>query len=77
MSESDIYRTGYAEAVSDVCKMFDSIHERYTKAIKGDTSDDELRKLELSLVTINAVIYNLDSKLRGGLRDETMEERIY
>lgn len=65
MSESDIYRSGYAEAVSDVCKMFDSIHERYTKAIKGDTSDDELRKLELSLVTINAVIYHLDSKLRG------------
>lgn len=65
MSESDIYRSGYAEAVSDVCKMFDSMHERYTQAIKGDTSDDELRKLELSLVTINAVIYHLDSKLRG------------
>lgn len=77
MSATEIYRSGYAEAVSDVCKMFDSMHERYTQAIKGDTSDDELRKLELSLVTINAVIYHLDSKLRGGLRDEAMEERIY
>lgn len=65
MSESDLYRAGYAEAVTDVCKMFDSVHERYTQAIKGDTSDDELRKLELSLITINAVIYHLDSKLRG------------
>ena len=65
MSKSDIYRSGYAEAVSDVCKMFDAMHERYTQAIKGDTSDDELRKIELSLVTINAVIYHLNSKLIG------------
>lgn len=51
--------------MTDVCKMFDYVHERYTQALKGDTSDDELRKLELSLVTINAVIYHLESKLRG------------
>lgn len=65
MSDTDIYRSGYAEAVTDVCKMFDSMHDQYTKALKGDTSDDELRKLELSLVTISAVIYHLDSRLRG------------
>lgn len=65
MSDSDLYRAGYAEAVTDVCKMFDSMYDQYTRALKGDTSDDELRKLELSLVTINAVIYHLDSKLRG------------
>lgn len=69
MSDSDIYRAGYAEAVTDVCKMFDYIHDRYTQALKVDTSDDELRKLELSLVTINAVIYHLYSKLRG-VKDE-------
>lgn len=65
MSDTDIYRSGYTEAVTDVCKMFDSMHDQYTKALKGDTSDDELRMLELSLVTINAVIYHLDSRLRG------------
>ena len=65
MSDTDLYRAGYSEAVTDVCKMFDYVHERYMQAIKGDTQDDELRELKLSLVTINAVIYHLDSKLRG------------
>lgn len=65
MSDSDLYRAGYKEAVTDVCKMFDYMHERYERAIQGNTSDEELRKLELSLVTINAVVHHLDSKLRG------------
>lgn len=65
MSESDLYKAGYKEAVTDVCKMFDSMHDRYMQALKDNTLYDELRKLELSLVTINAVIYHLDSKLRG------------
>ena len=69
VSDSDLYRAGYAEAVTDVCKMFDYVHERYTQAVKGDTSDDELRKLELYLVTINSVVHHLDSRLRG-VRDE-------
>lgn len=69
MSDSDLYRAGYKEAVTDVCKMFDYMHERYERAIQGDTSDEELRKLELTLVTINAVVHHLDSKLRG-VRDE-------
>lgn len=65
MSDTDLYRAGYSEAVTDVCKMFDSMHGRYVKAIKGEAPDDELRKFELSLVTLNAVICHLDTKLRG------------
>lgn len=66
MSESDIYRSGYAEAVSDVCKMFDSMHDRYTALFNVDGDNTrELEKLEVSLVTLNSVIYHLNTRLMG------------
>ena len=66
MSESDIYRSGYAEAVSDVCKMFDSMHGRYSALFNADGDNmRELEKLEVSLVTLNSVIYHLNTRLMG------------
>lgn len=66
MSESDIYRSGYAEAVSDVCKLFDSMHDRYSALFNMDGDHmRELEKLEVSLVTLNSVIYHLNTRLMG------------
>lgn len=66
MSESDIYRSGYAEAVSDVCKMFDSMHDRYSALFSMDGDNmRELERLEVSLVTLNSVIYHLNTRLMG------------
>lgn len=66
MSESDIYRSGYAEAVSDVCKMFNSMHDRYSALFNVDGDNmNEIEKLEVSLVTLNSVIYHLNTRLMG------------
>lgn len=66
MSESDIYRSGYAEAVSDVCKMFDSMNDRYSALFNMDGDHmRELEKIEVSLVTLNSVIYHLNTRLMG------------
>lgn len=74
MSESDIYRSGYAEAVSDVCKMFDSMHDRYTALFNVDGDNTrELEKIEVSLVTLNSVIYHLNTRLMGRKSDGTNE----
>lgn len=70
MSESDIYRSGYAEAVSDVCKMFDSMYNKYSALFNVDGDNTrELEKIEVSLVTLNSVIYHLNTRLRG-VKDE-------
>ena len=36
MSESDIYRAGYAKAITDVCDLFDQTHANYVQAFKRD-----------------------------------------
>ena len=74
MSESDIYRSGYAEAVSDVCKMFDSMHDRHSALFNMDGDHmRELEKIEVSLVTLNSVIYHLNTRLMGRKDDGTNE----
>lgn len=66
MSESDIYRAGYAKAITDVCRLFDHVHDNYVKAIKRDDStDQELKAFEFQLITINTVICDLTSRLQG------------
>lgn len=46
--------------------MFDSMHERYTAlfSVDGDNTR-ELEKIEVSLVTLNSVIYHLNTRLMG------------
>lgn len=66
MSESDIYRAGYAKAITDVCRLFDEVHGNYVKAFqREDTTEDELKAFELQLVTINTVICDLTTRLQG------------
>ena len=70
MSVTDIYRSGYAEAVSDVCKMFDSMHDRYSALCNMDGDNTrELERLEVSLVTLNSVIHHLNTRLMGRKSD--------
>lgn len=66
MSESDIYRAGYAKAITDVCRLFDEVHDNYVKAFQCEyTTEEELKGFESRLVTINTVICDLTSRLQG------------
>lgn len=67
MIADNMYRDGYAQAITDICNIFDAVHEKYVQAFKrDDTTEEELRCFELQMVTLNTIICELNSRLMYG-----------
>lgn len=58
--DTRIFRAGYQQAISDLCKMFDETHVKYQRAWSAAEPSDEVEvELEYRLIALNDAICRL------------------